>query len=156
MGKIRLMKSVPHNILGTFCSRYSDIDGYWMFSFLIPQLEFSGINSLTIDLIGDCYAESTAILQSVHRRSVSVFRDQLSKAGLSLASIRSATLNISWPMKDSDGQVNLHRCKGRAVLFRVCIMTSQGRMCDAEKRMFVAPHNPQVEHCSGRQSERSE
>ncbi len=152
MAKSRLMKGVPHNVLGTFCSRYSNIDGYWMFGFLIPHLELSDINSLTIDLIGDCHIRNSLILHTVHRRSVSVFRDQIGKAGFSLSHVRSATLNISWPRQDIDGQVNLHKCEGRAVLFRVCIVTSHGRMCDAEMKMFVAPHNPRVEHRSGRLS----
>jgi hypothetical protein len=38
MATRRVIKSVLRNFLGTYTSRYSEIRGYWLFGFLVPDL----------------------------------------------------------------------------------------------------------------------
>jgi hypothetical protein len=42
----RIIKGVLHNFLGTYTSRYSDYDGYWLFGMLVRDVE-----ELSIDLL---------------------------------------------------------------------------------------------------------
>lgn len=37
MARRRVIKSVLHNFLGTYISRYSDFRGYWLFGFLVSN-----------------------------------------------------------------------------------------------------------------------
>jgi len=150
MAKSRRMKSVPHNFLEVFCSRYSDIDGYWMLGLLVSDLESRGVNSLTVDLLSDCVSLESSLIMAVCRRAVAAFQDQVCKAGFSPYEIRSATFNLSWSGNGVFGHVNLHHCIGRSVVHRVCIVTMQGRMYEFTKVIFVAPHNPLYEHRSTR------
>ena len=46
MAKRRAIRGVLGNFLGTFTSRYSDYDGYWLFGFLVADLK-----DLRIDLL---------------------------------------------------------------------------------------------------------
>lgn len=43
----RIIKSVLHNFLGTYTSRNSDFHGYWLFGFLVED-----INQINVDLLG--------------------------------------------------------------------------------------------------------
>jgi hypothetical protein len=44
----RVILGVLHNFLGTFTSRYSDFDGYWVFGFLVESMD-----AVRIDLLAD-------------------------------------------------------------------------------------------------------
>ena len=43
----RVIPGVLHNFLGTFTSRYSDFDGYWVFGFLIESMDRVRIDLLS-------------------------------------------------------------------------------------------------------------
>ena len=44
----RVIPGVLHNFLGTFTSRYSDFNGYWIFGFLVEKMD-----SVRIDLLAE-------------------------------------------------------------------------------------------------------
>ena len=46
MASRSVIKSVLWNFLGTYMSRYSDYDGYWLFGFLIEDMGELEINIL--------------------------------------------------------------------------------------------------------------
>src|SRR5262249_55253236 len=62
---------------GTYTSRYSDSDGYWLFGFLVADL-----GELRIDLLAPPASDSEGPLGVAVRSAAAKFADQMQKAGL--------------------------------------------------------------------------
>ena len=95
----RVIRGVLHNFLGTYTSRYSVFNGYWVFGMLIEN-----INTETIDLL-PVTAESTDATPSAFARRLGAqrFAEQIAKAGLPSSWIREARLKSrSCPPPDSE------------------------------------------------------
>ena len=84
----RAILGVLGNFLGTYTSRYSDYEGYWLFGFLVTD-----IGELRIDLLAPSAGESDAPLGVAVRSAAAQFADQVQKAGLVGSS---ADLMMSW------------------------------------------------------------
>jgi hypothetical protein len=69
MPSSRTLRAVLHNTLGTYLSRYSDYDGYWLFGFLVPRLI-----ELKFDLLRRSQ-HADLIEARAAERAVSVFRE---------------------------------------------------------------------------------
>ena len=141
----RVLKSVLHGFLGTYTSRYSDYRGYWLFGFLVGDLE-----SLTIDLLDDAHptsesSEGTAIQLAAER-----FTDQVHKADLAMSQIREAHLLIDRLSGERRGQVNGHDCIGWIVRFRATATSVTGKEFERVEEAFIARHDANVERRSGR------
>ena len=78
MSSRRIIKGVLHNFLVTFTSRYSDFEGYWVFGFLVADMDTVAINLL------DASTESAddKPLTFAKRLAVQRFAEQIAKAGL--------------------------------------------------------------------------
>ena len=64
MASRRVIKGVLGNFLGTYVSRYSDYDGYWLFGFLVGDL-----GELRINLLGQSVSDpDTPITTLSHGR----------------------------------------------------------------------------------------
>src|SRR5437667_11840282 len=87
----RTIKGVLHNFLGTYTSRYSDFDGYWLFGFLVD-----GIDHAKCDLIETSgeNIEATPIA-AAKRLAATKFAEQIEKAGLPRSCFREAHLDIT-------------------------------------------------------------
>lgn len=140
----RIIKSVLHNFLGTYTSRYTDHNGFWLFGLVVDGLE-----EWEFDLLNDSQSMDT-IKSFAATIAAQRFLDQLSKAGLSRTVVRTATLTIKKLRDSVDGQVNSHLCKGHVLEFRASATSDLGRDFRFEAHVFVAPHNPRFEHKSGR------
>src|SRR5437868_262729 len=104
----RAIKSVLHNFLGTYTSRYSDYDGYWLFGLIAAQL-----GDIRVDLCAQLPMdlESTplsALTECAQRK----FRDQLAKARVSPRYIGEAELRITRSDAPTRGPVNGRWCDG--------------------------------------------
>ena len=142
----RKIKGVLHGFLGTYVSRYSECDGYWLFGFLVPDL-----HNLRIDLLSDqaCSANDTpkGAAMALARTK---FRDQVVKTGLSLANIRAAELDIVRQPGTRKGFVNGRAQDGYCVLFKATATMDDGRVFERETSIFVAPHDGSIEYRSAR------
>src|SRR6266436_3851644 len=91
MMRRRTITSVLHNFLGTYTSRYSDYDGYWLFGMLVAD-----VAELKIDLLGSAFGTTVSTpIAAATQLAAQRFREQMKKAGLSVACVTEATLDIT-------------------------------------------------------------
>lgn len=148
MATRRAIRGVLGNFLGTYTSRYSDYDGYWLFGFLV-----AGLGELRIDLLSPSADELDSLLGLVVRSAGAKFADQVQKAGLVRSQIREAWLTVRKLPEPAAGSVNGVPCAGHEVSFKAEALMEDGRRYEREQLVFIAPHNAEVELRSARAAE---
>lgn len=141
----RAIRGVLANFLGSYTSRYSDYDGYWLFGFLVNDL-----SELRIDLLASPTGESGNPLGLAVRFAAAKFADQVEKAGLLRSQIREGWLTIRKLSGQEASSVNGVPCAGHIVGFSAVAVMEGGQRYEREQNMFVAPHNAEVERQSMR------
>lgn len=144
MARSKAICGVLANFLGTYASRYSSYDGFWLFGFLVRDL-----TEIRIDLLAPPPSEAGSPVGTAVRFAVVKFEDQMRKAGVIHAQVREASLVIRMLPDVVEGTINGVRCVGCNVSLLAHALTQSGRQHERERILFVAPHNPQVEHRSG-------
>ena len=147
MATRRALNSVLTNFLGTFVSRYSSYDGFWLFGFLVSTPQ-----PLRFDLLHG--AEKLGITPVAVGANLAVmkFREQLNYHGLDASQVQSGEVVIERLDGQIEGQVDSRPCIGHHVRVAGRVVSDQGKVYCAQRIMFVAPHNPEVERrnaCSG-------
>jgi len=136
-------------LLDTLGSRYSDYDGYWIFGLLVRETD-----SLSFELLRE---ESTATFSPVVAQARQLarlkFEEQLERARIPVTCVSSAKLVIQKLGDLRVGPVNGHLMNGHQVCLSVEAVSDLGKKYYAEKFLFVAPHDPSVEHRSVRKNE---
>jgi hypothetical protein len=141
MATRRIIKSVLRNFLGTLTSRYSDWNGYWLFGFVVNDLE-----RLDHDLLIPV-ASSPDDTPLAHIRSVATikFQEQMSKARLDPIHIREANLILERLPGRVEVQYNPYSdpytTSGYRVRFMVSAITDLGKVYECEQIVAVAPHD---------------
>jgi hypothetical protein len=142
MATRRIVKSVLRNFLGTLTSRYSDWHGYWLFGFVVNDLERLD-HDLLIPVAGS--PDETPL---AHIRSLATmkFQEQLSKARLDPIHIREATLILERLPGRVEVQYNPatsspYTTSGYRVRFMVSAITDLGKLYECEQIVAVAPHD---------------
>ncbi len=135
----RVMKSVLRNFLGTYISRYSDYQGYWLFGQLPSDLW-----EWTIDLLGPV-PEGNAPSEAAHRLAIRRFAEQISKSRLALDAVHEATLKLDRSPEVVEGHRGSGMAKGHMVRFVARAVMDNGRVYEYENSVFVAPHDPAKE-----------
>ena len=137
MATRRIIKSVLRNFLGTLTSRYSDWHGYWLFGFVVNDLE-----RLDHDLLIPV-ADSPEDTPLAHIRSLATikFQEQLSKARLDPIHIREATLILERLQGRVEVQAYRYARSGYRVRFMVSATTDLGKVYECEHIVAVAPHD---------------
>lgn len=137
----RIIKSVLHNFLGTYTSRYSEFRCYWLFGFLVEHL-----GRITIDLLAEVGKQGRTPLERARWLAAQKFAEQIGKAGLPRTWFREARLEITKQARI----VNLYSRKGYDVRFSASVITDLGKTIEEATSVFVAPHNPFLESQSAR------
>jgi hypothetical protein len=135
----RAMKGVLHNFLETYTSRYLDYRGYW----LLGQLP-SHQNEWTIDLLGVCPDQDTAE-NSARFFAIRRFGEQLKKCGFAPNSVREATLRMTRDPQVIKALQAGHVAEGHMILFCIRVVMENGHVREDNRKIFVAPHDPEVE-----------
>jgi len=148
MATRRTVRGVLGNFLGTYTSRYSDYDGYWLFGFLVADLA-----ELRIDLLATQVDDANTPVSVAVRSAVGKFDDQVRKAGLVRSQVREACLTIRRLPGSVEGPVNGHSCAGYNISFSAGVLMDGGRRYEREQIVFVAPHDSKVELRSARAAE---
>jgi hypothetical protein len=141
------IKSILHNFLGTYSSRYSDYEGYWLFGMLTRD----GLINLQIDLLNTSKESGKKILPMVsvaRHLAATKFQEQMEKERLPLSCIREAHLDITTRPNSLVGQVNGRPSLGYNVHLIACAISDHGKTFTSEIIIFVAPHNPLSELCN--------
>lgn len=136
----RVMKSVLHNFLETYTSRYSDHAGYWLFGFL--EAEELSINLLEGSIDASESKTPDVLAAGLARRK---FSEQATKAKFTVSRVRSAELAIrKW--QESRGALAGSRVRvGHDFDFTVTVTLMSGRTFVSHKTVFVAPHDATAE-----------
>ncbi len=140
MASSRVIKGVLRSFLGTYSSRYTDYRGYWLFGFLVSELDELVVNLLSPGAVGPQPALATA-----QKLAATKFEDQVRKAGIRPAQIREAWLSMKRSPEAARGSVNDHPCAGWPVTFQAGALMDNDRRYEDKEVVFVAPHDPQVE-----------
>ncbi|MBI4349606.1 MAG: hypothetical protein HY553_22410 [Elusimicrobia bacterium] len=142
----RIIKSVISGFLGTYASRYSDRDGYWLFGFLVRDMA-----RLEIDLRESQTVHVPAVPAGEASRLARLkFGEQIKKHGVVTSQLSEARLIIERSARSVKGEVNGRDVSGFDMKFSVSVRSAKGREFLGEKVIFVAPHDPDVEHRSTR------
>lgn len=148
MARHQNIKGVLNGFLGTFTSRYSDYKGYWLFGVLLKDME-----QLKIDLLNPekivAASEPEALAKRIAKEK---FAEQMTKAGLEISPLQEAFLEITTRPGTVMGLVNGRASEGRNVNFRARVLFRNGKECESNKLVFVAPNNPGIEQRSARVS----
>ena len=156
--------------LGTFTSRNGDLDGYWIFGWVVGNVE-----SLEIDLLQPAQAKRAQVVESrptvmatmmtalrmvrptsrpaqsqLEELAIRLFSEQNTKAGARLNSIQSAVLQMSRLDSVVTRRVVDKIRSGYEVQVRVLAVDTAGRQLDCKKTIFVAPHDDRLERRSVR------
>ena len=141
------LSGVLTNFLGTYVSRNSDYNGYWIFGNLVPNS-----TTVSIDLLGHATDGALSAISVARNRAVVQFNGQLTKAGLSPTEISAASLAIHHSLEPVTGTVNGYRCIGYQVTFAAAATMVSGKQYQSSRLVFIAPHNPQNEQQSVRKA----
>jgi len=147
----RSVIKVLRNLLGLLTSRYSNWQGYWVYGFVVSDLEFVEWQ-LLVPFVG-LPDTSMATIRSI---AATRFSEQVFKAGLDPVFIREATLTIErlteqadvhfWPKTEiSSGKwlaLEPVVTPGYRMRFKVSALTDLGRRQQSEETVAVAPHDP--------------
>jgi hypothetical protein len=141
----RAIRGVLGNFLGTYVSRYSEYEGYWLFGFLAGDL-----GELRIDLLAPTVNQPDTPLDLAVRSAAAKFMEQVEKASLAPSQIRDAWLTIRRLPRSVEGSVNGHPCAGNNLSFVAVATMDSGRRYEREQFVFVAPHDAEIEVRSAR------
>jgi len=148
MATRRALTSVLSTFLGTYVSRYSDYDGYWLFGFLVD-----GTEELRIDLLDETAFAVDSPAGLARRSATTKFAEQCKKAGIVRSQLNEATLTITRLPGKTRGPVNGRPTDGYQLQFVAVAVTDLGRRFARDRTVFVAPHDPAVELRSARAGE---
>jgi hypothetical protein len=142
----RRIQGILCNFLGTYTSRYSDYEGWWVLGFLANEVE-----QLKIDLLNPQITnfENKPLVFAVEL-AARKFCEQMDKNGISISWIREASLEISKLPQSKNGFVNGRASVGNDFRFTVQATTDFGKAYKTEVTIFIAPHNPKIESRSTR------
>ena len=148
MMRRRAIKGVLHNFLGTYTSRYSDYDGYWLFGILIGD-----VGELNIDLLSPSVDPTASAPMAIAiRLAAQKFREQMEKAGSGVSCVREGWLNITKLPDSQRGVVNGRVCNGQNLRFVAKVVSDYGKTYESKLSLFVAPHDSTVESRSTRRA----
>jgi hypothetical protein len=137
----RVIKGVLDNFLGTYTSRYTDYEGYWLFGLFVSDLY-----EVVFDLLAGGGGPDS-LFGVAERLACVKFADQMRKAGLDASQVRRAWLRMERP----PGAVAQYSCfagrhrAGYGVEFRAGSETIDRRVYERGRVVFVAPHDPLCE-----------
>ena len=135
----RDLKGVLHNFLGTYTSRYSDHDGWWVFGLAEAQL-----GDVQVDLLATV-ARPDDPLSAATQMAQSKFADQLTKAKIPSSLLREARLSVTRAPELTRGAVNGRRCNGHIFTLAVRVVSDRGKTFEDKASIFVAPHDASTE-----------
>lgn len=141
----RQMLGVLGNFLTAFTSRYADYDGYWLPGLLMREgAEFE------FDLLRPESGQTSPVIRFAARTAVEIFRKQVRLSVVPLACFSHARLRIENTGRSIIGPVNHRPTMGYEVSFAATARSDLGKDYAKPIVVFVAPHDPDIEHRSTR------
>jgi hypothetical protein len=141
----RSINGVLCGFLGTYTSRYSDFDGYWVFGFLVAE-----VVDVKFNLLGDGTMSVASPLAFAEALAKARFSEQMGKAALPFDWLAEASLEIARSTAPTRGLINGVVGPGFDVTFVARVVSDLGTVYRRTASAFVAPHDPLREQQSRR------
>jgi len=141
------LNGVLHNFLGTYTSRYSDYNGYWLFGFLVRTLDV-----LEFDWLTEFDGRATSPNDFSQQLAISRFAEQIHESGLDAQLVHEAYLRIERIAERVVSPVNGRPAKGFPMRFTAQAKADTGKQFSRDRTLFVAPHSPWREYRSSQKS----
>lgn len=138
--------SVLHNFLGTYTSRYSEFDGYWLLGWVVREVDRLRIDLMEMRSI-PCTAREPLDVARIH--AVRRFADQVEKAHVARWIAR-ADLVIHRSDVTRMAMVYARQRTGWDVRFEATAFSDVGNAYRRSVTVFVAAHDPGMESRSAR------
>ena len=140
MPRGRAMQGVLNNFLSTYTSRYSTFDGYWLFGFIVNDLE-----RVEFDLLSPPTPDKYDALEAASLFASNKFIEQICKSGLSISCVVNAFVVLSKSAAMSSSLVENSYRSGFDVTFEARAYMEHGKYYECSDTIFVAPHDPKLE-----------
>lgn len=134
----RALRSVLHNFLDTLSSRYSDLDGYWIWGQVVED-----VDGLRIDLDGSVPLAGPPAVASLGQLARERFAEQLQKHRLTLSRVQAPSLTVAC-VEGATAMVDGFARPGYAVTL-TARATWHGIQHARSASFVVAPHDPTLE-----------
>ena len=132
MSRRKQFKGVCHDIIGTFVSRYNDLDGYWALGQYVAFLERLGERQLQLKL-----RDATGVPDS---RSVAVSAEYYRSAILRM--MEANAMPKAW---FADATIKVSIVAPAKAACEIEIVSDLGRTYRSERTINVRPHDPVIE-----------
>jgi hypothetical protein len=142
----RRLTGVLCSFLDAFVSRNSDHDGYWIFGLLVRERA-----DVSFDLLrGSSDMQEPSVFPSAAHLAKARFTSILEKYGIPAEFVSEANVTMLRLEPAVNGLVNGHACTGHRYLLRANATSDLGKHYTAHNHIFIAPHDPSLEHRSTR------
>ncbi len=138
------IKSLLEGFLGTYTSRYTRWQGYWLFGFIVEDMHGTCFELLEQPDIQEVSPMATAA--SIARSN---FRAQLARNGVPEARVLTARLEIVRVANPRHWfAIGMLPKQGHEFLFTVNVQTDSTTTHQRSRSVLIAPHDPNVERAS--------
>jgi hypothetical protein len=142
----RRLTGVLCAFLDAFVSRDSDYDGYWIFGLLVREAD-----EFSFDLLrASSNIEGPPVFATAAHIARSKFARFLEKSRIPAEFVSDGRVVISKREPATRGLVNGRTSNGHQYSFQAEARSDLGKQYTARKIVFIAPHDPSVEHRSTR------
>lgn len=146
MPRRRDLKGVAEGILGTFMSRYNDIDGYWALGQLYKRALETGTKAVTIDLIDMTATSDSSLVEQLATRYQPIFRRMYAAKKIPDDWVVEGKIRLTFNTSVSQPTYLWPDHFGDPFLLVVEIKDDLGRLRVAQTVGRCRPHNPDREH----------
>jgi hypothetical protein len=144
----RRLTGVLCDFLDAFISRDSDYDGYWIFGILVREAD-----EFSFDLLrANSNIEGPPVFAAAAQIARSKFAKLLEKSRIPAEFVSEGRVVISKLEPATLGLVNGRTSNGHLYSLRAEVKSDLGKQYTARKTVFIAPHDPSVEHRSTRRN----
>jgi hypothetical protein len=144
----RRLTGVLCDFLDAFVSRDSDYDGYWIFGLLVREAD-----EFSFDLLrASSNIEGPPAFAAAAQIARSKFAKLLEKSHIPAEFVSEGRVIISKLEPAALGLVNGRTSSGHLYSLRAEVRSDLGKRYTATKNVFIAPHDPSVEHRSTRRN----
>jgi hypothetical protein len=136
------IRAALHNFLGTYVSRYSEYDGYWLFGFLVREMD-----RLEFDLLHTSAFPPGSPQAEAATSAAKKFQEQARKAGV-ISWIANAHLGVTKLPGTQTIYPSGPQREGHPLQFTAVAVSDLGKTYQDERCVYVAPHDPTAERRS--------
>jgi hypothetical protein len=151
MPRRKELKGVAAGVLGSFVSRYTEVDGYWALGMLYQHAEDHATNAVEIDLLRRRIVPEDSGLTALAAYCSSLLGKQLGHRGIPDNWVRDAKISVQFdvPLQGRYAPQQTWR-EGRPFEAIIEVTDDSGTVHSVSALGWCAPHDPKKESRSAR------